>query len=178
VIEPAAGAGDIASVIREGHVRVGTQPSVLTNDLDPACECDYALDATLAETWDAWPEPDWTVGNPPFDRALAIVEHAIRRSTCGVAMLLRLSFLEPTTEGSSAKTLREEDVLLPGFERAARTIPPNPPRAEFWRRHPATLLLPTSRISFTGDGSTDSVTTGWVIWRRGGRPAIFPTVVG
>lgn len=37
---------------------------------------------------------DWIVGNPPYQNALAHVQHALTHALTGVAFLLRLSFLE------------------------------------------------------------------------------------
>jgi hypothetical protein len=33
--------------------------------------------------------------------------------------------------------------------------------------HPPTKLIVLPRISFTGDGKTDSVTCAWYVWERG-----------
>lgn len=176
VLEPCAGRGDLVTAL-ERLMYGRSEGRVITNDIDPAMECEHTSDATTDEAWAAFPPVPWVVSNPPYgEGALYIIERAIAHATVGVAMLLRLSWLEPTTEGAPTRISREEDVLLPGFERRP-VRPMNPPRAAFWREHPAQGLIPTSRISFTGDGSTDSVTTGWIVWRKGLAPTIFPTVL-
>ena len=81
--------------------------------------------------------PDWTITNPPFNDAFRILEAAYEHSQYGVAFLLRLSFLEPTYE-----------------------------RQNFLMVHPPTQLIVLPRISFTGDGKTDSVTAAWMIWEK------------
>ena len=55
-----------------------------------------------------------------------------------MAFLLRLSFLEPTLT-----------------------------RREFLRANPPKRVIVLPRISFTGDGRTDSVTCAWLIWTTG-----------
>jgi len=58
-----------------------------------------------------------------------------------VAMLLRLSFLEPTAKVN--------------------------PRGPWLAECPPSRLIVLPRCSYTGDGRTDSVTTAWMIWLRG-----------
>jgi hypothetical protein len=52
-------------------------------------------------------------------------------------MLLRLSYLEPTED-----------------------------RGAWLNSHPPTDLIVLPRISFTGNGKTDSVTCAWIVWRK------------
>jgi hypothetical protein len=128
VMECCSGDGSIANELQ----KVGLD--VRTNDIDPTRPADYHVDAaTLTH------ECDWTITNPPYQMPLCldIVRQQIRQSRSGVAMLLRLSFLEPTKA-----------------------------RGPFWQDHPLTRLLVLPRYSFTGDGKSDSVTTAWMIWDR------------
>jgi hypothetical protein len=134
VFEPCVGQGDIARHLRESIL--------VTNDIDPNCQADTHRDARLAE---AWPSNglrlDWVVSNPPFSDALPILEQAIRHSR-NVAMLVRLSFLEPTRS-----------------------------RAAFWLAHQPTDLIILPRYSFrlndSGRRQTDSVTCCWLVFLRG-----------
>jgi hypothetical protein len=129
--EPCVGAGDIKDVLRQyPGVRC-----VLTNDIDPERHASTRLDARRSEAWHG--EADWVVSNPPFSDAMAIVRLAYTHARWGVAMLLRLSFLEPTED-----------------------------RGPWLAEHPPTHLIVMPRISFTGDGKTDSVTTAWLVWDR------------
>lgn len=84
----------------------------------------------------AWTlQVDWTITNPPFNQAYQIVSKAVKNSKNGVAALLRLSFLEPTME-----------------------------RGPWLAANPPDKMIVLPRISFTGDGKTDSVTCAWMIW--------------
>ncbi len=74
------------------------------------------------------------ITNPPFNQAIEIVQNFVQ-SGARSAFLLRLSFLEPT-------------------EARGKWLSDNPPRG--------LIILP--RISFTGDGKTDSVTCAWMLW--------------
>lgn len=137
VLEPCAGGGAIAHVLREdGH-------DVMTVDVDPGAPVLCHGDA-LRMQWAAGGY-DAVITNPPF---LCNGRHAadwVRTfNPVGAsfsAYLLRLSFIEPCFKGLSART----DLVI--------DRPPSD-----------VLVLP--RISFTGDGKTDSVTCAWFIWRK------------
>jgi hypothetical protein len=110
-----------------------------TNDIDPAKLAGYQLNACMPASWKAFPSCDWVITNPPFAYAMPILALALKHARVGVAFLLRLSFLEPTVG-----------------------------RRDWLTEHPPDRLLILPRISFTGDGNTDSVTCGWMVWSRGG----------
>lgn len=74
------------------------------------------------------------ITNPPFNQALPIVSNFVKQGV-KCAFLLRLSFLEPTKD-----------------------------RGVFLKRYPPAGLISIPRISFTGDGKTDSVSCAWMIW--------------
>lgn len=134
VVEPCVGAGDIASVL------AGPLRCVVTNDIDRSRPADFHRDATSPSAWRVFEREgqiDWVVTNPPFNRAEAIVPLAYEHARKGVAMLLRLSYLEPCGE-----------------------------RAEWLAEHPPTAALVLPRISFTGDGKTDSTTCAWFVWEK------------
>lgn len=78
------------------------------------------------------------IGNPPFSLAQEFVEKALEQADC-VLFLLRLAFLESTKREHFFKKLGVPDVLV---------IP--------------------ERVSFTGDGKTDSTAYAWMRWRRDG----------
>lgn len=139
VLECCSGEGAIARTM----VEYGCE--VITNDLNPEMP---ALMHGDAADWRWWQSIPWVVSNPPFKVASQIVKLAHQHATEGVAMLLRLSFLEPCED-----------------------------RAEFLSQHPPTQLIVLPRISFTGDGKTDSVTCAWMVWekhKRGQRIVIEP----
>lgn len=129
IYEPCSGKGDISNILKQKY------SIVLTNDIDPDMPSDGHLDATQDKAWTL--RVDWTITNPPFNQAYQIITKAVRNSRCGVAALLRLSFLEPTLE-----------------------------RGPWLAQNPPDKLIVMPRISFTGDGKTDSVTTAWMIWLK------------
>lgn len=140
VLEPCVGMGDIVRALwaPDGSY---TPEVVCTNDINPDFAADHHLDATLPETWPVlcdYPRPICVVTNPPFNLADAIVPLAVQHAPA-VAMLLRLSWLEPTLA-----------------------------RQEFLKAHPPSRLIVMPRHDFRGDGSTDSVTSAWFIWHRNG----------
>lgn len=133
ILECCAGAGDISDVLKtiDGSI-------VLTNDIDPLRDTDFHEDVSTDFGWRFVDQSfDWIVTNPPFNIAPSIVPLAYRYANIGIAMLLRLSFLEPCLN-----------------------------RVDFLSEHPPTKLIVCPRVSFTGDGKTDSVTCAWMIWDK------------
>lgn len=130
VLEPCVGAGHIANVLRRREI------DVMTNDLDPRFPADFHMDALSADFAHRF-RPDWVISNPPFVIADRLVPRCLEMAEWGVAMLLRLSWLEPT---------RARSYLL--------------------EHNPPTSLVILPRISFTGDGQVDNVTTAWFVWDR------------
>lgn len=141
ILEPCDGTGNIS---RELIYRFGVE-SVRTNDVDRQHEGKNSyLDASLAETWAEWERPLWVVSNPPFNLAPRILPLALAHARLGVAMFLRLSYIEPT----KGQGKREG-------------------RAAWLRANPPQRLINLWRMSFTADGKTDSVTCAWFIWHKG-----------
>lgn len=70
---------------------------IYQNDLDPDIASDYNWDAATAKNWEELGHIDWTITNPPYQSRICelIVNNALENSIEGVAMLLRLSWLEP-----------------------------------------------------------------------------------
>ncbi len=136
VFECCVGDHAISRVLHEGP-----RPSyVLTNDIDAACHADFHENAAARVSWEYFTNRSiaWVVTNPPFQFASLIVPLAYEFAEEGIAMLLRLSFLEPTED-----------------------------RGAWLNEHPPTSMIVLPRISFTGDGKTDSVTCAWMIWEKG-----------
>jgi hypothetical protein len=130
ILEPCHGEGAITrELLSAGH-------QVQTNDVNPSTDADTHLDAAYGPNWRKW-YPHWVITNPPFIKAREIFRHAYDHAKEGVALLLRLSFLEPTDD-----------------------------RGELLWRLPPDELIVLPRISFTGDGNTDSVTCAWMIWHK------------
>src|ERR1700677_3988131 len=134
VLEPCNGEGAITSIL----LPEDTVKNVITNDIDTSKAADHHMDARGHLLYDLEGNADWIVTNPPFNCAIEILSSIWSKSSSSIAMLLRLSFLEPTKD-----------------------------RKEFLQTNPPDLLIVLPRISFTGDGKTDSCTTAWFVWYRG-----------
>ena len=139
ICEPCVGDRKILDVLKPYF----TGAKFITNDLDPDHEADYHINAQKDEFWQIAQREhgqiDFTITNPPFSAAIEILKRAYAYSNRGVAMLLRLTFLEPTK-------LRESFL---------KRYPPN-----------QMIIFGQPRPSFTRDGNTDSVTTAWFIWDK------------
>lgn len=121
---------------------------VLTNDVVPSRVADFHEDARDERAWkDKLPLVDWVITNPPFGDAILILKNAVKYARVGVAFYVRLTFLEPTSKD--------------------REIPKR--RGLWLKEHPPNGIVPTSRISFTDDGGTDSATGCWLVWVRGSK---------
>ena len=139
LLEPCAGTGNIARELRRhGH-------RVTTADIDPEVsglvdipECD-----ALRHPW-APGSFDGVITNPPYKGAPALVRRLLPVGRIFSAHLLRLSFLEPCADRLDlvGAAPRVEDAGL-------------------------ALVIVMTRMSFTNDGKTDSVTTAWFVWLRG-----------
>ncbi len=146
ILECCSGDDAITKVLFRHCAATGLPYEIRTNDIDPGMPS--------SEHWDAadgskqnWGRPNWIVSNPPFNGAEAIVPAAFSSASDGIAMLLRISFLEPCKG-----------------------------RSRFMAEFPPTQLVVLPRISFTGDGKTDNVTCAWFIWDFCLKPAL-PLIV-
>ena len=137
ILEPCVGDGAIARVIDCGD-RI-----VYGSDIDPQMNCSFCGDAARRDFWESVRDVmfeerlDWAITNPPFNVAAQIVPLAYEFADRGIAMLLRLSYLEPTED-----------------------------RGAWLNEHPPTSMIVLPRISFTGNGKTDSVTCAWMVWEK------------
>lgn len=133
-----------------GHIAAELPGTVYRNDLvgaRPARRLQgrtARLDATMPEAWALFPAVDWVITNPPFSAAARILPLAYAHARQGVAFMLRLTFLEPCED-----------------------------RGAWLAEHPLTGMIVLPRFSFDGSGSTDSVTTAWMIWEKKARPAVY-----
>lgn len=132
LLDPCCGDGMMSRLLMEAR----RFEQVRLNDINPAITIAAShLDAADLALYQ--PAPDVVVSNPPFRRAGPIAKRALDHTRRGVALFLRLSFLE-VAKGREWLT----------------DIPP-------------TKLIPYERLSFTEDGRTDSVICAWFIWLRG-----------
>jgi len=135
VLEPCSGDNAIRDVLWDDR-----KVDVISNVLDPSRPAELHLDATTEAAWEEFDidRPRWVVTNPPFNLADQIVPLAVKYVP-SVAMLLRLSWLEPTKA-----------------------------REGFLKAYPPNRLIVMPRHDFRGTGQTDSVTSAWFIWEREG----------
>lgn len=118
----------------------------VTSDIDPARAADFHMDASSADGWNrmveaahilSFPMPDWIVENFPFNVEHLILPYAFQAARCGVAAMARVSYAEPTKN-----------------------------RGPWLAEHPYQKRITLERHSFTGNGSTDSATTDWLVWAK------------
>jgi hypothetical protein len=136
----------------------GKDNHVVENDIVPPTENNnrYCFDAT--EGWDQYLEAqdfygesedgidwaiDWVITNPPYKRGMseAIIEQSLIHASTGVAMLLRLSWLEPTRNRVKLLTNSSPRMTL-------LAVYPVSPRPKF----------------DPNQNGNDSVTVAWFIW--------------
>lgn len=90
LLDPSSGSGRMAKEIGQRFARV------VTNDLDPRTPADTHRDACEADLYRRTGPVDWIITNPPNCHAPEIAQRALEAAPrCGVALLLRGSFLEP-----------------------------------------------------------------------------------
>lgn len=125
------------------HVLREAGYKVITNDLDEKCSADTHFNVYTKSAWN-FVECDLVMTNPPFEKngAQRFARYALAYCP-NVIMLARISFMEPTNT-----------------------------RQEFLAAYPPRQQIVLPRYSFTGDGSTDSVTVAWYVWgnKRNGEP--------
>ena len=90
--EPAAGGGHMAMGLADYFAQVVTSDICQHEDGDPVDKVADFLDPETAPPYND--AVDWIVTNPPFVHGGAFVSVALLRARRGVAMLLRLNFLE------------------------------------------------------------------------------------
>lgn len=135
---PCVGDGSLARRLHANRMDLG---SFVTSDIDPLKGADYCGDSTSAAHWrrmlDNAKPPDWIVENPPFNVEIEILKCAWEAARCGVVFMSRVSFAEPTKD-----------------------------RGPWLQDHPYQKRITLERHSFTGNGSTDSATTDWLVWAK------------
>jgi hypothetical protein len=134
--EPCAGHGAIATIMKEAGF------SIWLNDIDSNKPADYHGDATKVQHWETLPEADWIFSNPPYGKLAApIVQNAYCHAKIGIAMILRLNWLEVCDD-----------------------------RADFLKRHPPTLIINVPRFCYTksakGEWATDMCPTNIYCWQK------------
>lgn len=132
VLEPACGNGKMAEVLKDNFATVSAA------DIE-----DYGYPSQRGDYLQSdFGEHDWMITNPPFNRAEEFIHKAIATSRVGVAVLVRLAFLE--TIGRYNNLFRH-----------------NPPTkaAVFVERVPFAKGRLDAKMS-------SSVATSWLIWEH------------
>lgn len=138
IVEPCSGDG---AIVRQ----LPTSVDVLTNDIvaRPPHLPEFLLDARKPATWQAFGRTgrlDVVVTNVPFDEAFDIVPLALEAAGIGVALLLRITWVEPTDD-----------------------------RGDWLAAHPPTRTIVLPRWNFRsrdGKGGTDSAPPAWFLWAK------------
>jgi hypothetical protein len=150
ILEPCYGEGFMALELE----KLRNVCEVVGTDINGFCSPELALplsnltslDATLPVYWQEiehyYGSANWVITNPPFNKAFDILTQAYDHATNGVAMILRLSFLEPTVQ-----------------------------RGEWLEKHADNMrylaIFGQPRPSYRTDTkATDSVTTAWMVWDK------------
>lgn len=143
ILEPCVGQGHIVRATFDYcQERNQLAPFFFTNDLDPQFEADFHLDAgdPTASVWRT--TYDWVLTNAPYNEVHRILPLALAHVRQGVAFLNRWTYLEPAGN-----------------------------RAEWLETHASEMsdliIFGQPRPSFSGNGSTDTATTAWMVWRPG-----------
>lgn len=135
VCEPCAGEGHITKTLYLAN------PDLIVRGFDLTAGWDATEPRNWANIEHQWGTVDWTVTNPPYRQpdCQKIIDNAWMHSKVGIAMLLRLSYLEPCNG-----------------------------RAKFLQNIPLShLLVFNPRPQFRTDTSgTDSCTVAWFVWQK------------
>lgn len=138
VFECCAGKSDISKELTLDN-RI---TDVTTNDINYVLDVDYSEDASKQSSWDYYDWlRDWIITNPPFTKAPEIIPLAWDNCIVGIAMLLRLSYLEPAKNRGT--WLQEHSQYLTDL-----------------------IIFGQPRPSFTSDGKVDTATTAWFVWQK------------
>lgn len=150
VLECCAGDGAIRNVLDE-------IVHTVTNDI--VGDCDFSYDVTKRDSWallaDRMGTIDWVVTNPTFRFAPQIIPLAFECARVGIAMQLRLSYLEPCENDKTEKQR---------MSRRGKWLSEN-------KKYLSNLII-LPRISYTNDGRADNVTCAWFVWRKDHDPEL------
>lgn len=121
---------------------------IVENDSDLDVLSNYHFDSSIGLNWYECKDlksigwSDWVITNPPYNKdLLPILNNALNFSSEGVAMLLRLTFLEPSKN-------RREVLTDELWGKSLKAVYPVNPRPQF---------DPSKK-------GTDNVTVAWFIW--------------
>lgn len=150
--DPCAGLGHMSDVLREDfdHVRasdVFLYPLEAGGDTG-RLEID-AFDFLDIHAVVRQSEVDWIVTNPPFSKAAEMLDHALMKATRGVALLMRMQWLEGETRYRAVFEEKAPSLICPFVER-----------------------VPMCEGGWDPAGSTATM-YAWFVWFRDGRSWLF-----
>lgn len=136
ILEPCCGDNAIAEALYRYE---NSNYDITATDITQGDEFDATTDSYWTRAYGGF---DWIVTNPPFSTAHLIVPKAFKCARFGIAMLLRLTWLEPC---NNRREFLQEN-----------------------RSHLSHLIILNPRPQFRSDTrGTDSVTCAWMIWQHG-----------
>lgn len=144
VFEPCAGDGrlltELSAIAKQKQITLETSSADL---LPTGAHLDFTgLDAASCEDWAGLPQRyDIVLSNPPFFVAPLVVALSLQHSKRFVAMLLRLTFLEPCKNRRAILRRYSDNLIL---------VAPVSPRPKF-------------RADCKG---TDNTTVAWFVWDK------------
>lgn len=135
ILEPCAGKGAITKVLKEK-----THSFVIENDINPEFKTEYRFDATKSSEYPEYLGIDWIITNPPFCQAHEIISTAWEKCNKGIAMLLKVTYSEPTQK--RGQWLQKH------------------------RKHETHRITFSPRPQFIPGGGSDSTTVAWFVWQK------------
>ncbi|MHA7870639.1 MAG: class I SAM-dependent methyltransferase [Salipiger thiooxidans] len=108
------------------------------------------------------PDVDWVITNPPFRLGAEFIRHALRYARRGVAVLVRMSFVEGVDRHDTLFRDMPEAFVLPFVERVV-----------MWKGVLLDPDVPIWKVDKKGAGKLEKPTSAtcyaWLVWRRDGQ---------
>lgn len=137
LLDPCCGDGRMAQAVMEAGRFERCSLNDIAQVLPEVLGCTYRSHVDACDLgYAGWGEVDWVVTNSPWNASGRIAWTALQHARVGVALLLRITWLEPC---------------------AGR---------EWLTRLPPTRMIVLPRVCYDGSGQTDSATSAWFIWQR------------
>ena len=144
---------DMVGTARAGGGEAVAVTNCVTNDLNHLVKSHYHMDCSSSDFENTWKETvaaehdvvDWVITSPPYGaNAAKCVASALRLARRGVAMKLRITFLEPCAD-----------------------------RVQLLRDNPVDLVVSMKRDG-SKEKSNDTVCEGWFVWYLTDAPTNAP----
>lgn len=116
-----------------------------TSDLDPGAPVGFYGDAATLEHGI---RPELMITNPPFSKALAILQNQMPQTSDTCVMLVRLTWFEPVKKSEDRSAFFSGETMHPDWS------------------FTDIIITPRQKFRKTTSSHSDSATTAWVIFRR------------